>query len=624
MPEQGEKIGAVMVVGGGIAGLQASLALAEMGYTVHLVEASDRIGGSAPPLGDEPLCLLSHKAAELMAHPHIDLMTRSEVIEVTGEAGSIKARIRRMNPGGEQEEISLDIGAAVLTLDRPASLTDWRCVAESLGLLPDVEGSRPLSAPDPAVTSRPGIYVCGLVTPQREDLHQLILEATAAAGRAADDLEKAGLSRNVDPSLPEIPDRSTEPPRVGLFLCECACRMATISDLHTLSEQLSSLPFMQHTQSFPLACRTEAREGLGEAIREHRLNRIVVACSQPGARSLFLQKCRQEDIDSHLFHLVRIGLDCETTEGTPSPGKAKGLIENAILKAALQQPRMPSVEGVVKTALVAGGGVAAMIAALSAAKKGHTVHLVEKGERLVGDKSVSGYDIRSLVQETIEGLQNDRRIVIHLSAECLETTGYVGNFQTKVRTPKGEISISHGAAILSDQGSREKPAKEGFFFAGPSEASRSVAEVLIRARAAATLASAILTKDWILVRGVAPFVSRSKCAACLTCVRTCPCGVPCVDEKGYAYIEPAICKGCGTCMTECPGEAISMQQFTDEQMREKLEMARCSLCGQPYLSTGRLEYLKRRLSTEDLQPLDRHLCPICSRKKFVEDHFDVV
>jgi heterodisulfide reductase subunit A-like polyferredoxin len=624
MPEQREKIGSVMVVGGGIAGLQASLALAEMGYNVPLIEGSERIGGSTAPLGDEALCLLSHKAVKVTAHPHIDLMTRSEVIEVTGEAGSMKARIRRMNPGGEREEISLDIGAVVLTLDRLGSSADRRCAAESLGLLPGAEGSRPLSAPDPAVTSRPGIYACGLVAPQQEDLHQLILEASAAAGRAADDLEKAGLSRNVDPSLPEIPDRSTEPPRVGLFICECACRMAGISDLHPQSAQISSLPFMQHTRSFPLACSMEAQEGLGEGIREHRLNRIVVACSQSDAGSLFLQTCRQEDIDSHLFHRVRIGLDCETPEGTPSPGKARDLLENAILKAALQQPRMPSVEGVVKAALVAGGGLAAMIAALSTAKKGYTVHLVEKGERLVGGKSVSGYDIQSLVQETIEGLQNDRRIAIHLSAECLETSGYVGNFQTKVRTPRGELSISHGAAILSDQGSREKPAKEGFFFAGPSEASRSIAEAIIRARAAATLASAILAKDRILVRGVAPSVSRGKCAACLTCVRTCPCGVPYVDEKGFAYIEPAICKGCGTCMTECPGKAISLQQFTDEQMREKLEMARCSVCGQPYLSAGRLEYLKRRLSAEDLQPLDQHLCPICSRKKFVEDHFEVV
>jgi heterodisulfide reductase subunit A-like polyferredoxin len=623
MPEQDRRIGAALVVGGGLAGIQASLTLAGMGYTVHLLDASERIAPSTSSLGDEALCLLSHKAMAVKVHPHIDLMTRAEGIEVTGEAGAMKARIGRMNSRGEREEITLDMGAVVLTLDQAASSTDRRCAEGWHGLLPAKEGTRKLSEPDPALTSRPGVYACGLAGPGQKDLHLLLLEATAAAGRAADDLVKAGLSRNADPPLPEIPDRGTEPPRVGLFLCECAVRMAGISDLHPLLDQASILPFTQHTGSFPLACRPEAQEELGEAIRECRLNRIVLACPQSGARALFLQTCRGEDIDSHLFHQVRIGPDCMTPEGAPSLEKARDLIEKAILKAALQQPRMPSVEGVVKTALVAGGGVVAMVAALSTAKKGYTVHLVEKAERLAGSTPASGQEIQSLVRETIEGLQNDRRVVIHLGAACLETRGYVGNFQTRVRTPNGEITLSHGAAILSDQDAGETPEKEGFFFAGPSEASRSIAEAVIRARASAALASTVLSRDRILVRGVAPSVSRGQCVACLTCVRTCPCGVPYVDEKGFATIEPAICKGCGTCVAECPGKALSLHQFTDEEMRQKLEMASCSLCGQPYLSAGRLEYLKRRLSEEDLRPLDRHLCPTCSRKKFVEDHFEV-
>ena len=619
MLEKREKTGTVVVAGGGIAALQASLDLAEMGYTVHLLERFERIGGSISPEGDEMLCLLSHKVVEITSQPRIDLMTRSEVVEVTGEPGRMKARIRRMNPAGEREEISLDCGAVILGSDRlsPGSQN----IAEELGLLEDPEGSMPLSTPNPMATSRPGIYACRVAASEQKGFHLLLLEASAAAGMAAEDLQKAGFSPSADPPFPEIPDRSTEPPRLGLFLCECACRMAGVSDLHPLLKHSSSLPFMMQTQSFPLACAPEAQERLRDAAREHRLNRVVVVCSQWVARSLFLRALQQERIDSHLFHPVRLGRYLEAKEGTPSLEKAKGLLKSAILKAALQQPRVPTIEPVVKAALVVGGGVAGVVAALSTAKQGYKTYLVEKEAALDGSENPLLKDEADFLDRKIQDLRNESRVEIHLSSEVLETKGYVGSFLTRIRAPKGEISLLHGIAILSGRASREQPEKAGSFFAGAPDASRSMREAVVRARAAAARASAILSKDRILVRGVAPAVSRGKCAACLTCVRTCPCGVPYVDERGCACIEPAVCKGCGICMTECPGQAISLQQFSDEEMREKLEMSRCSSCGQPYLSLGRIEYLKRKLSAEDLQPLHRQLCPDCLRKAFAKEHF---
>ena len=61
-------------------------------------------------------------------------------------------------------------------------------------------------------------------------------------------------------------------------------------------------------------------------------------------------------------------------------------------------------------------------------------------------------------------------------------------------------------------------------------------------------------------------VTPEKCAVCLTCVRTCPYNVPRIGEEGYAVIEPAICQGCGACVSECPGKAITLQFFTDDQI----------------------------------------------------------
>ncbi len=93
-------VGAVMVVGGGIAGMQASLDLADAGYKVYLVEKQSAIGGHMAqldktfPTNDCAMCTISPRLVEVGRHPDIELLTDSEVVTVDGEAGDFKAQIR--------------------------------------------------------------------------------------------------------------------------------------------------------------------------------------------------------------------------------------------------------------------------------------------------------------------------------------------------------------------------------------------------------------------------------------------------------------------------------------------------------------------------------------------------
>jgi NADPH-dependent glutamate synthase beta subunit-like oxidoreductase/NAD-dependent dihydropyrimidine dehydrogenase PreA subunit len=95
-----EVIGSVMVVGGGIAGIQASLDLAESGYLVHMVEARSAIGGVMAqldktfPTNDCSMCIISPKLVEAGRHLNIDLHTMTEIEEVSGKAGNFKVRLR--------------------------------------------------------------------------------------------------------------------------------------------------------------------------------------------------------------------------------------------------------------------------------------------------------------------------------------------------------------------------------------------------------------------------------------------------------------------------------------------------------------------------------------------------
>jgi heterodisulfide reductase subunit A-like polyferredoxin len=112
---------------------------------------------------------------------------------------------------------------------------------------------------------------------------------------------------------------------------------------------------------------------------------------------------------------------------------------------------------------------------------------------------------------------------------------------------------------------------EGIFMAGLAHYPKPMDESITQAKAAVSRAMTILSKEGILVGGVVAEVNPDRCAACLTCVRTCPYGAPHIGEEGYAKIDPAACRGCGVCVAECPGKAITLRHFTDEQLLAKTD-----------------------------------------------------
>jgi heterodisulfide reductase subunit A-like polyferredoxin len=120
-------------------------------------------------------------------------------------------------------------------------------------------------------------------------------------------------------------------------------------------------------------------------------------------------------------------------------------------------------------------------------------------------------------------------------------------------------------------------ATEGQYMAGLAHYPKPIEESILQAKAAAARATAVLSKPYVLAGGVVAVVDPSKCAVCCTCVRSCPFGVPKIVEnstdphmRGNAFMESAICQGCGVCVSECPGKAIKLQFFTDEQLLAKV------------------------------------------------------
>jgi len=119
---------------------------------------------------------------------------------------------------------------------------------------------------------------------------------------------------------------------------------------------------------------------------------------------------------------------------------------------------------------------------------------------------------------------------------------------------------------------------EGVFMAGAAHYPKLLDEAMVQAMAAAARAARLLSRDQLPAGGRIAVVDETSCTGCLTCVRICPFNVPQIRVDlhgaggilGAAYIEPAVCQGCGLCAAECPARAIQLMHYTDAQMEAKV------------------------------------------------------
>ena len=122
-------------------------------------------------------------------------------------------------------------------------------------------------------------------------------------------------------------------------------------------------------------------------------------------------------------------------------------------------------------------------------------------------------------------------------------------------------------------------ASEGLFVAGAAHYPKFLDETIVQARAAASRAANILSRNALTAGGAVAQVDAEKCTGCLTCVRICPYNVPKIRSDlvgvgglvGAAYIEAAICQGCGSCASECPAKAISVMHYRDAQIMAEVD-----------------------------------------------------
>jgi heterodisulfide reductase subunit A len=336
-------------------------------------------------------------------------------------------------------------------------------LAKKLGVELGENGFVKASPFDPVLTSRDGIYTCGTLTGPR-DIPETVMQASGAAGAAAS-LQADMPAMRLKSEYPAERDIRGEPPRVGVFVCRCGINIASTVDVPGVVEYVSTLPFVEHAHELLFSCSGDSQRVIADAIREKNLNRVVVcACTPRTHESLFQGTLQTAGVNPYLFEFANIREHCSWVhqkEPERATDKAKDLARMAVNKVIRLEPLSRKTLPVNHDALVIGGGVAGMTAAIELAGHGCKVHVVERDKQLGGNFrdvsfTMTGQPSGEFLDDLIERAGGTDNIHIHLDSDLAEIEGFVGNFKSKIRgNDSGEITeIEHGAVIVAT-GARE-------------------------------------------------------------------------------------------------------------------------------------------------------------------------
>jgi heterodisulfide reductase subunit A len=176
--------------------------------------------------------------------------------------------------------------------------------------------------------------------------------------------------------------------RIGVFVCECGTNIAGSLDCAAVTEFAAQLPDVVCAVQNKYTCSEPGQEEIKKHIREHNLNRVVVASCTPRMHEPTFRACVADaGLNPYLFEMANIREHCSWAHMSDRAGateKAKDIVKISVARARFLRPQVESEVPVRKEVLVIGGGVAGIQAALDLADAGYQVHLVEKEASIGG------------------------------------------------------------------------------------------------------------------------------------------------------------------------------------------------------------------------------------------------
>ncbi len=376
------------------------------------------------------------------------------------ESKNVTIRYATAEEGVKEEEF--DLVVLCVGLNPPAGVEE---LADKYGIELSSHGFCKIHPANPMATSRPGVFVSGAFQGPM-DIPESVFSASGAGSQCGELLDYRRGKLSKDRIYPPEKDVSQEEVRVGVFVCHCGANIGRVVDVPSVVDYSLTLPNVVFATEQLFSCATDSAESITETIREKNLNRVVVAaCSPRTLEPLFRDTLREAGINQYFFEMANIREHCSwvhSREKEDATQKAKDITRMSVARACLLQPLQEIDLAVNRTALVVGGGIAGMTSALSIAKQGHEVYLLEKDSDLGGTArrihyTLDGMDVQAYLRDLVRRVYQHPSIHVYTDATITEATGYVGNFVTKVKSDRGVTEIQHGATIIATGADEYKP-----------------------------------------------------------------------------------------------------------------------------------------------------------------------
>jgi len=259
--------------------------------------------------------------------------------------------------------------------------------------------------------------------------------------------------------MSEEEKKEIEDVRVGVFVCHCGSNIGGLIDCKTLAEEAKSLPNVAYAEDNLYTCSENGLASIKAAIEEHSLNRVVVASCTPRTHEPLFRDCISEaGLNKYLFNFVNIRDQCtwvHQKQPEEAYKKAQDLIRMGAAKAAKLEALDIIMVNVNPSALIIGGGVSGMSAALNLSRQGFQTYLIEKEEKLGGrinslhklfPHQLEASDFLDKIKNNIQNAQN---LHVFTSSIVKNIDGFVGNFEVEVEQKGKSIELSVGAIIVA-------------------------------------------------------------------------------------------------------------------------------------------------------------------------------
>jgi len=387
---------------------------------------------------------------------------RSRVHTIDPVPGSDDVNIRYLDEHGNLKDEIFDL--VVLSVGMEVA-PEVMALGKTLGISLNSDQFADTSSFTPVSTSRPGVFVCGAFQGPK-DIPQSVMEASAAASAASEMLSASRYSLAKKKPVFAERDVAAEEPRIGVFVCSCGVNIASVVDVKAVRDYAETLPHVQFVENNLFTCSQDTQGLIKDRIKEHNLNRVVVASCTPRTHEpTFQETIKEAGLNKYLFQMANIrdqGSWVHQNEPEAATHRAKDQVRMAVATVGLQPPLQEFDLPVTKAGLVIGGGVAGMEAALGLANQGYDVAIVEQKDFLGGharklNHTWNGEAIQPYLDDLIKRVTSHAKVQVYLNAEITNVTGFVGNFVTTIASEGREIEVPHGAAIIAIGGHSFKP-----------------------------------------------------------------------------------------------------------------------------------------------------------------------